>query len=375
MKKLVFLLVIATIVALVNPVVAHAALIPAIATASGAVYVADNGIQKNSILAYQRATDGTLTFVHAYATGGRGSGGTIDPLQSQNSVLLSPDHRWLFVANSGSGDISVFKVHADATLKLADVKPSGGGFPVSLAMYGDWLYVLNAGGAGDVTGFTVRNSGELIRIPDSTQFLSATSAGGASIDFSPDGRELAATERLTNLIDVFPIGSDGAAGAPTFTSSHGAGLFSLTFSPQGALLTTETAGAGGSSAVSSYGLASDDTLQVITGSAPSGFAAACWIVVTSDGHFAYVSNAGSGEISEVGVGNDGTLTVFGSASSGAGSTPLDMALSQNNRFLYVVTAGNGRITAFRVEADGSLTALGTIDALTPASGQNGIAAF
>ena len=358
------------------PAVARAAAAPAVANALGAVYVASNDVDKNTVSAYSRAADGSLTFIRTYATGGRGSGGTIDPLQSQRSVLVSPDHDWLFVVNSGSGDISDFAIHADGSLDLRDIVPSGGGFPVSLATYGNLLYVLNSGGAGNVTGFFIRKNGRLSPIPNSTQLLSSTSAGGASIDFSPDGTALAATERLNNRIDIFPIASDGTAGAPVLNASNGNGVFSLAFAPLGALLTTETAGnPAGGSAVSSYAVQSNDSLSVISGSVPTGYAAACWIVVTDDGHYAYVANAGSGEISEVGVGDDGTLTILGAASSGNASTPLDLALSANDRYLYAVTAGNGQIAEFEVNADGSLSWLGSVAAFPAASGQNGIAAF
>ncbi len=368
-------LVIATIAIFMAPLAARAAFTSPVATPTGAVYAASNDVHRNTIAAYRRAADGTLTFIGLFSTGGRGSGGTVDPLQSQNSLLLSPDHHWLFAVNSGSGDISVFEVRSDGDLRLVDREASGGGFPVSLALSGNLMYVLNAGGAGNVTGFWVRHDGDLDPIPGSTQLLSATSAGGASIAFSPDGSVLEATERLTNLIDTFPIGPGGVAQSPVLNPSNGKGVFSLDFAPQGALLTTETAGAPGGSAVSSYALQTNGTLQVVTGSAPTGFAAACWIVVTLNGQFAYVANAGSGEISEVGVGNNGDLTVLGATSSGAGSTPLDLALSQDDHFLYAVTAGDGRVTEFSVGTDGSLTALGKVVSFPAKSGQNGIAAF
>jgi 6-phosphogluconolactonase (cycloisomerase 2 family) len=358
------------------PVVAKAAATPAILNAEGAVYVASNDVHHNMVSAYRRAADGSLTFIHTYSTGGRGSGGTIDPLQSQNSVLVSPDHAWLFVVNSASGDISDFAIHPNGSLELKDVVPSGGGFPVGLAAYGRLLYVLNAGGAGNVTGFFIQRNGTLSPIPNSTELLSSTSAGGASIDFSPDGSVLAATERLNNRIDIFPIEPDGTAGQPVLNMSNGNGVFSLAFTPQGALLTTETAGnPAGGSAISSYAVQSNDALSVISGSAPTGYAAACWIVATSDGHYAYVANAGSGEISEVSVADDGSLTVLGAASSGTASTPLDLALSANDRYLYAVTAGNGQIAEYEVNADGSLTWLNSLAADPAASGQNGIAAF
>ena len=57
------------------------------------VFVMTNDTVKNEVLAYQRLFDGRLTLRERFVTGGRGSGGTTDPLRSQGSLTLSHDHR------------------------------------------------------------------------------------------------------------------------------------------------------------------------------------------------------------------------------------------------------------------------------------------
>src|ERR1700751_3863343 len=66
--------------------------------------------------------DGSLRERRRLATGGRGTGGLTDPLESQGSLTLSQDHSWLFAVNGGSGDVSVFYVQGPR-LVLADKKP------------------------------------------------------------------------------------------------------------------------------------------------------------------------------------------------------------------------------------------------------------
>lgn len=350
--------------------------VPLVADASGAVFTATNGTSRNEVLAYRRSASGALTFIGTFPTGGRGSGGGVDPLQSQHSLLLSEDHRFLFATNSGSGDVSAFAVLPDARLRLLNRAPSSGGFPNALAIRGDLLYVLNAGGAGSVSGFYGARTGQLLPILDSTRLLSAPSAGGASIDFSPDGTTLAATERLTNRIDTFPIEADGKAGVAVVNPSVGRTPFSLTFTPQGALLVAEANGnPRGGSAVSSYVVRPGQRLSVVTPSAPLSFAVACWIVATANGRYAYTANAASNELSQVSIAEDGKLSVSSSISTGAGTIPLDLALAGNDRFLYTLTAGTGTITAFRVNPNGSLALLERVRAQLPASGQGGLAAF
>ena len=149
----------------------------------GAVFVATNAPSGNQVLEYNRAADGSLTFADAFPTGGKGSGVGVtvppDPLGSQNSLVLSPDHRWLFAVNAGSDEISTFRVTGDG-LKLTSKVSSGGSYPVSLAFRNEVLYVLNAAGQGNITGFNLAPNGRLNPIEDSTRWLGAnTPADGA----------------------------------------------------------------------------------------------------------------------------------------------------------------------------------------------------
>jgi hypothetical protein len=73
---------------------------------SGAVYAMTNDAVDNRILVYSRNSNGLLTFQRSVSTHGRGSGGIIDPLESQGSVVLSEGGSFLYAANAGSGTIT-----------------------------------------------------------------------------------------------------------------------------------------------------------------------------------------------------------------------------------------------------------------------------
>ncbi len=89
--------------------------------------------------------------------------------------------------------------------------------------------------------------------------------------------------------------------------------------------------------------------------------APCWVVLTSDGRFAYTTNTGSGNVSGYRVGFRGGLDLLNvdgiTATTGSGSTPLDGATSNDNRFLYVLTPGTSKIQGFVIFLDGSLSPL------------------
>ena len=341
-----------------------------------AVFVMTNDAEANAVIAYDRAPNGTLHSLHKYFTGGRGSGGTVDPLGSQGSLTLSDDGDLLFATNAGSGNLSVFRVFGSRLL-LVDRAPSGGSEPNAVAQHGKLVYVLNTAGSSSVVGFRVQG-GKLTRIPDSLRFLSGNFVNSASLAFSGDGRYLVVTERTTNSIDVFKVLADGRLSAITVNPSAGPGAFSVAFAPNGAVLVSETGGAGpNSSAISSYSIVSDGKLLPISTSVPTLGAANCWNVVTPDGRFVYTSNAGTSSISGFAIGAQGTLTALTGTvvgTSPAGSANLDIAISADGAFLYSLNAGSGAIGAFQIEQDGSLSNLGTLGGLPASAGLNGIAA-
>ena len=53
-------------------------------------------------------------------------------------------------------------------------------------------------------------------------------------------------------------------------------------------------GAAGASTSSLYEVGADGTLSVLDAAVPTTESAACWIIISQDGRFAYTTNAGSG---------------------------------------------------------------------------------
>jgi 6-phosphogluconolactonase len=342
-----------------------------------AVFVMTNDANANEVKVFERGRNGLLHEGRSYTTGGRGSGGTIDPLLSQGSLTLSADGKWLFAANAGSGTVSVFGVDG-SRLSLTDETPSGGSEPNAIAARGELVYVLNTAGSSSVVGFHLAH-GRLQRIENSLRFLGRNEAGSASIAFSPDGRFLEVTERTANTIDVFSVLSNGELSQVSTNPSAAPGTFAGAFSPSGILIVSET-GAGGANAstVSSYAVRADLSLQSISTAVPTLGSANCWNVVTPDGRFVYVSNAGSASIGGFAVAADGVLnplpgTIVGRNPDGA--TNLDIAISADGAFLYSLNAGDGSIGVFAIdERTGLLASVGAVGGLPARAGLNGIAA-
>lgn len=329
--------------------------------ASRAVYTMTNGASGNEVTVYERSANGSLTLMGSYPTGGLGSGAG---LGSQGSVILRENGRRLFVVNAGSNQVSVFAVRKDG-LQLLDVADSGGEMPISLTLHSGILYVLNAGGSGNISGFRVRDTGELAPLEGSTQPLSNGGTGDspqpAQISFSQEGNLLVVTEKATNSIDVYPV-VGGIAGPPVTHPSSGMTPFGFAFAKRHDLIISEAfGGAPGVSAVSSYNL-DQDALEVISPSVGTTQTAACWVIVSNNGKYAYVTNAGSGSISSYRIETDGAITLLEAQAglTGEGSSPIDMAFSDNGQFLYALGANSATISIFRVKESGRLASLGNV---------------
>ena len=321
----------------------------------GAVYTSTNALSGNEILVFNRATDGALAYRGSYATGGLGSG---SGLGSQSAVILSQNNRWLFTVNAGSHQISTFAV-GSKDLTLVNVSDSGGIQPVSLTVYKDWLYVLNAGGNGNIQGFMIAKDGSLSPIAGSSQPVSNGGVGAApglaQISFNSDGTALVVTEKTTSLLDTYQV-INGVASAPTAHASAGAVPFGFAFDRHNHAVVSEASGS-----VSSY-LVGANSFSTISSAVVNGQVAACWIAISNNGKYAYTTNAGSGTISSYNIAEDGSLRLLNAVagSTGAGSAPVDMAFSNNGAYLYALANAAHTITMFQMGADGSLNNIGAI---------------
>jgi 6-phosphogluconolactonase len=345
---------------------------------AGAVFAMTNSASKNEIISYRRDADGSLHEAGSFATGGRGSGGVTDPLGSQGSLTLTQDHQFLLAVNAGSGNISLFAVFGP-NLFLLQTVACAGSEPVAIAQHGGLVYVLNAGGASSVAGFTLGWDG-LKPIKGALSYLSTGNSGAASLAFSPDGKFLLVTEKLTNNIDAFQIQADGTLGPIAINASAAPGVFAVSFAPNGTAIAVETgpAGATDASTISSYSVESTGTLSAVSASVPTLAAATCWLAITPDSRFVFTSNAGSGTVSGFSIAAGGVLTPVAGTVVGtnpAGSTNLDVAISADGKFLYTLDSGTGDVSIFGIDHDGTLTNLGQAAGVPASAGVNGIAAF
>lgn len=394
----------------------------------GAVYVASNSWAGNEIITFPRLANGSLLPPLAgVATGGLGSGpGAIpgvatDPLGSDGSLTVDAKEMRLFAVNAGSDSVSMFKIKPGG-LTLLDTGPSNGQYPVSLAVNGDTVYVLNSQ-SNSVTRLAITNGRLSYRqtcvLPAAPRPLDppypataghseqpvATEAPG-QIGLSPDGKHLLVVAKEGPVLAGFPLGqtagngeihvyataSDGTVtncGSPTTyvlpqnAPDQGKFPFSFAWTTSGQLLLTEVFGTGATlaaSAVQPFNLNPDGSLTPVSGPVGSGQIAVCWITVS--GQNVYTTNYLTNDITSYTAGRPGSLTLNAPVAGGAEPgmtplvTPIDQALSPDGNFLYQLSPGNGMVVPFAINNDsGSLTQLSSVsDGLGTGQSPQGIAA-
>ena len=342
---------------------------------SQVVFVQTDNTAGNQVVAYDRADNGTLTLENTYNTGGLGgalNGSHVDHLGSQGSLNYDPRNGVLYAVNAGSNSVSVFSVRGD-DLSLRQVVSSGGTFPVSVAVHGDLVSVLNARNGGSVQEYYAF-CGHLVPVPGSNRALGLTIPTDTTefthtpgqVAYSPDGSKVIVTTKASsNAVDVFSVGFFGnLSPSPVVNSLPGTVPFAIAFDRTGHLVIAEA----GPSALATFALNWNGTIAQLD-SLASGQTGLCWVAPA--GSLFFTGNTAANSTSGYETNTSGQLTLLGATPTDPGT--VDASASSNGRFLYVQTGGNGIVDEFQVNANGSLTEIGSVTVAGAAGGQ-GIAA-
>jgi 6-phosphogluconolactonase len=336
----------------------------------GHVYTLSNQINGNKVLDYTRNNDGQLSLSGEYATGGTGTGGG---LGNQGAVILTADSDVLLAVNPGSNTVSSFKITGNGLLLKSTVS-SGGMRPVSVTEHNGVVYVLNAGGSGNISGFELKSNEKLMPIANSTRSLSTATAGAAQVSFVQNGTVLVVTEKATNKIITYKVNEAGEPTVMHSIISANPTPFGFAVGKSGNIYVSEAVGgAPGASTVSSYHVDYDGSIALVDGPVGAGETAACWVVLTVDGKFGYATNTASNTISSFTINPySANLGVLQAVAAATQMGPIDAAITNNSAYLYVLNAGGHSIGAYNITANGSLSFVQTTMGIP--AGATGLAA-
>jgi 6-phosphogluconolactonase len=328
----------------------------------GHAYVNDNTPGVNTVAAFDRHADGSLTPVAGspFAIGGEGTGAG---LGSQGAIQLSPNRRFLLAVDAGSSQISVLRITARGIPEpVGEPVSSGGVQPVSIAINRLGLvYVANVGdGGSNYTGFFLTPAGRLIPLPGTT-FPVPEGSGVGDVLFNSTGDRLVGTRDNQSLIDSFTVRLDGrlvaAPGSPFI--GQGLGQIGAEFRPTNPsqLYVSNAHNGPGLGTVSAFRVSRSGVLSSIGDSpVPDGQTAPCWVEISRDGKYLFAINTGSANLSRYAIARDGSLSLIGTTAFTNGAGAVDARLSPDGRFLFV-TGGRGQVVSGFAVDGGDVTEL------------------
>jgi 6-phosphogluconolactonase len=273
---------------------------------TGALFVATQGDSTVSAFSIDLST-GLLTANGA----GVATGGT------PSAMLLAPSGTTLFIANSGTNNISAYTVSSSGTLTAAGGSQATGMTPVSMAMdsAGHFLFVANQGLQIDPTSGTISvfsvNGAALTEVPGSPFRVALPGAPGGTgpsgVAVTPDGKFVYVSNQFDSTVTKFSVDANGVL--------------------------TQSA-------------------VVAVGTTPATAA------ITADGGFLYVANAST--ISAFAICNqvltscndpnspDGSLTAVAGSPFSAGIEPVAIIAAPSGKFLFVVNRQSNQISEYKI---------------------------
>lgn len=335
--------------------------------ASPAFYTSSNAASQNQLIRYQMGSDGVYTETGRFDTGGTGTGRN---LQAASSLALSDDRKWLVAVNAGSNQVSVFRLGRRRP-RLTDIHDSGGTLPLSVALKGRYVYVLNSG-SDQVASFRLTESGVLEALGDgSPRWLSSPNARATSLGVTSDGRQLVIAERGADRLTAFAIGRKGVLAQEAQTIQTVANLpYALSF--LGKTVYTVFAGQGeGQTAVGAYRFDSKGVLLSLGEPVYSGQTAGCWSALSPRRRLLYAANAGSHSLTGLQILRDGRINLLNSdgvsTDTGPNNHPRDMTFSKDGETLSVILSGEHAMGLFRVGLHGQLNLQQTVGGIPDAA--------
>jgi len=354
--------------------------------------------------------------------------------EGADSVILSPDRRFLLATNGGDNSVSCFAVGEDGRLMLLDVCPTGNpvegrsgtakalvyapttGMLYVLHGFGpDHLRLMSVDAQGKLTPrperYTVNTHNKFDRVPTMAQlspdgrllFVGTTwdEPPTANPDGSPvlwvlragRGPGFALKSIASNAPDpdgliVFPVSGDGTLGPAGFYDGRGASPWNVRFlhSRPDTFIIGYAVGDGCAMAtIDGMGKLNVGTLMKIDTSVglPSEL---CWLAVSPDDRFVYATNFGYSYVTSYRINSkgleiakdpacpkvpgDGTARGLNTVVT---SGPADSWLTPDGAFLYQIYGNAAKLIGYATQPDGSLTEITQVK--IPYNSPEGLAGF
>ena len=283
------------------------------------------------------------------------------------ALVVHPSRKFLYAANSGESDISLFKISSTGGLTEVTPRTTSGTVPVFMALDpgGKFLYVANQG-SNNISVFSVDSStGALAEVSNSPFPIGVSPA---SMILSPSGNTLYIGSSAqfggfvigftTNAGTLTPLGTFTTGVAPVALAIDPAGKFLYTANSIDSTISEFTIDpATGSLTPIGGGLVSDSSFQHPTA-----------LLIDPAGKYVFEANTTPSTLTVYTIGTDGGLSISANPGFAASHNPEVMTIDPTGRYLYVgnqagglqafaFTASTGQLFAFTSYSPGNATSI------------------
>ena len=286
-------------------------------------------------------------------------GSPISAGQAVQSIVIHPSGKFLYAANSGEADVSLFKISTAGGLTEVTPRTAVGTAPTLLALdsAGGFLYVGNSG-SFNISVFSI-DPGTGLLTAVGTPF--PIGMDPINMQLSPSGGVLYVTgQTSTGIIEAFSL----VQGVPQFPGitgspfSTGQNPYGLVIAPGGGFLYTANTL---DNTISEFTINADGSLSVISGS-PIGeqYSSPIALFIDKSGAYLYVANQGSTNLAAYSIGSQGALALLMTSPFSTGANPSVIASDPGGKYLFVGNQSSPAVQSFSLNTTtGVLTSVAT----------------
>lgn len=323
--------------------------------------------------------DGNASGIYLYeldtATGGLKFTASVDGIINPSYVAANGQNV-LAASEVSPGEVVLFKYNSDSSeLQATFVTQSYGDYPCHVNISPDNKYAFVANyGSGTIAAYQISN-GELLFLDSATHSGSGLtsrqeSAHAHMVTFDPVNPQLVyAVDLGTDMVYVYQLLENQLTLNYQVSLTPGSGPRQIVFHPNMTVAYVLSELNGSISLLKTnnrneYELSEEYNMLDSISSQDAG---AADIQVTPNGDFLYASiRGGMNLIVQYKIGDDGSLSKIGIASSG-GQTPRAIKIDPTGKFLFSLNQDSDNITTYVIDENGNLDSLANTQVMTPVS--------
>jgi 6-phosphogluconolactonase (cycloisomerase 2 family) len=290
------------------------------------------------------------------------------------SLVLHPSKKFMYAANSGQNNISLFTLSTSGPI-TEGTRTTTGTSPTVMVMdsSGTYLYVGNSA-SFDISVFSIdSSSGALTPVAQSNSTDNRVPIGMSPLNMrlAPSGHILYVTGQVTTgVVQAFAVNagvfsSQPVAGSPYTTGNNPLGI---TMDADGKFLYTANST---DNSISEFAVNTDGSLTALPNS-PLGETRSnpVALLIDNSGKYMYVvNNESSGNLLAFSIGSDGSLTLISNSQFGTAAQPTSIASDPSGKYLFVGNQSSSAIQSMSLNtSSGILTSVASYSvAATPTS--------